>query len=173
MAYAIIKWGRIQTVVQAASATAHNYRQYEVSNADQEAPHPNIEFVNVAERDYWEVASERITEAGITPRRKDAVRCVEAFITASPEFFKCDPNGWTADYSQSNWLKDTRIFLTEKFGEKNLIAFQLHQDEKTPHIHAVIVPITPNGQLSARGLFNPATMRGYQREYAEKMKDHL
>lgn len=172
MAYVILRHGKLSTRTQAAAATAHNYRQYEVSNADQEAPHPNIEFVNVAERDYWEVASERITEAGITPRRKDAVRCVEIILSASPEWFERNENGRAKDYSQSEWLKDTRSFLTEKYGEKNLIAFQLQQDEKTPHIHAIVVPITSDGRLSARDLFNPGTLRRNQTEYGEKMKAH-
>ncbi len=172
MAYAIMRWGKIQTLGQAAAATAHNYRQYDVSNTDQDSPHQNVEFVNVDERDYWELASERITEAGITPRRKDAVRCVEAIITASSEFFKFNPDGRAVDYSQSDWLKDTRTFLIEKFGEKNLIAFFVHQDEKSLHMRTIIVPITRDGRLSVRDLFNPVSIRGYQDEYAEGMKGH-
>ncbi len=172
MAYVILRHGKLSTQTQAAAATAHNYRQYDVSNADQDSPHQNVEFVNVDERDYWELASERITEAGITPRRKDAVRCVEIILSASPEWFDRDSNGRAKDYSQSDWLKDTRTYLTEKYGEKNVIGFQLQQDEKTPHIHAIIVPITSDRRLSARDLFNPNTLRSNQTEYAEKMKPH-
>ena len=172
MAYAIMRHGKITSKAQAAQASAHNYRQYEVPNVDPLAPHPNIEFVNAGERDYWEVAEERIEDAGITIRRKDAVRCVEIILTASPEFFDRDANGRAVDMSDSQWLKDTKAYLVETFGEKNLVGFQLQQDEKSPHVHAMVVPITADGRLSARDVFNLGTLRGYQTGYAATMKAH-
>jgi hypothetical protein len=157
---------------QADQATAHNHRQYEVANADQEAPHPNVEYINTAQRDYWELATERIAEAGITIRRKDQIRIEEILLTASPEFFKRDENGRAEDYSEHKWVKDTMTFLIEKYGAKNVIGFTLHQDEKTPHIHAMVVPITPDGRLSARDVFNPKSLVQNQDDYAAAMKDH-
>jgi len=168
--YAILRHVKVVDKKQADKATAHNYRQYEVPNADQEAKHPNVEFVNTEQRDYWELATERIKEADITIRRKDQIRCVEIVLTASPEFFKRDAEGKALDYSQEDWTKAVRTYLIETFGEKNLIACQLQQDEKSPHVHAVVVPITEDGRLSARDLFNPGTLRGYQTEFARRME---
>ncbi len=172
MAYAILRHAKITSQDQATKATAHNYRQYPVLNADAQPAHPNVEFVNPQERNYWELAEERIAEAGITIRRKDAVRCVEIVLTASPEFFQRDERGRAVDMQDSQWMKDIRTYLTATFGEKNLIGLQIQQDEKSPHIHALVVPITPDNRLSARDVFNPATLRAYQTNFAEAMKPH-
>lgn len=40
-----------------------------------------------------------------------------------------------------NWCMDNLDWLKETFGEDNLVSAVLHMDEKTPHIHATIVPI--------------------------------
>ena len=170
--YAIIRHAKVVDQKQAGQATAHNYRQYEVPNADRQALHPNVEFINTEQRDYWEVATERIAEAGITIRRKDAIRIEEIIITASPEFFERDEQGRAVDYSDSKWVKDSMTFLIEKYGAKNVIGFNLHQDEKSPHIHAMVVPITQDGRLSARDIFSPQTLKASQDEYGEAMKVH-
>jgi carbonic anhydrase len=172
MAYAIMRWNKLKTVEQAKAATAHNYRQYPVLNADEQAPYPSIELLNTAEQGYWELATERIAEAGITRLRRDAVRCAEVILTASPEWFARDATGVAADYSTSEWLQDNLHYLKQTFGEKNVVAFKLHQDEKTPHIHAVITPITPDGRLSGRDLLGPASLRQYQTSYAVAMAEH-
>jgi hypothetical protein len=173
MAYAIMRWSKIQTATQAAEATARNYHyQDESRNEGPTVPHPNLEFVNVGKQDYWDLATARIAAAGIPPRRAGMVRCLEVIITASPEWFERNPGGRVVDYSQSAWLKDTRTFLIEKFGEQNLVAFQIQQGDKSPHVHAVVVPITSDGRLSVQKLFNPVTLRGYQSQYAERMKAH-
>ena len=156
----------------AQKASAHNYDRANVPNADQEAPHPTIEFINTEKRDYWELATERIAEAGIKIRRSDQIRCEEIVLTASPEWFKRDEQGRALDMSDSPWLKDIRTFLIETFGEKNLIAFQLQQDEKSPHVHAVVVPITADGRLSCKDVFKPSTLVKYQDKFAEAMKPH-
>jgi hypothetical protein len=172
MLYAILRHVKFTSKTQARLATAHNYRTDHVPNADEQAPHPNIEFVNTQQRDYWEIAEERIQEAGIKIRRSDQIRCVEIVLTASPEFFKRDADERALDVQDSRWLKDVRTYLNETYGEKNVVACQLQQDEKSPHVHAVVVPITPDGRLSARDVFNPRTLRDYQTKFAEAMKPH-
>ena len=172
MAYAIMRHAKFTSKAQAVKATDHNYRTDEVLNADKEALHPNVEFINVAERSYWDLAEERIAEAGIKIRRHDQIRCVEIVFTASPEFFERDANKRAVDMQDSQWTKDIRTYLVATFGEKNLIGFQIQQDEKSPHVHAVVVPITEDGRLSSRDVFNPTTLRAYQIKFAEAMKPH-
>lgn len=170
MAYAIMRWAKITSQTQANKATGHNYRQDKVLNADEQAPHPNVELVNTAERGYWELAEERIAEVVTRKVRDDQVRCMEVILTASPEFFERDANGRALNMSQSQWLKDQLTFLEKKFGKENVLSCTLHQDEKSPHVHAVIAPITEDGRLSAKLLFNPKTLTDYQSQYGEAMK---
>jgi hypothetical protein len=176
MPYAVIRVAKIKTQAHALSATGHNYRQdqhpHAIGNADQEAPHPNREYVNHEKKDYWNLLEARIQEAGVKRIRSDSVRGMEVILTGSPEGFVRGQDGRAADYSKSKWAQDNLNFLKEQFGAKNIVSFTLHQDEKTPHIHAVLAPITDKNTLSADQLFNPKSLRQLQTEYAQAMAPH-
>lgn len=169
MAYAILRVAKIKTKAQASAATGHNYRQHQVPNADQEAPHANREYINTAGLDYWTLAEQRIQEAGVKRIRSDSVRAMEVILTGSPEAFVRGADGRAADYSNSQWAVDNLNFLKGRFGAQNVVSFTLHQDETTPHIHAVVTPITEDGRLSADQLFNPQSLRQLQTDYAQAM----
>jgi len=172
MAYAIIRIAKLTSQAHAHNATTHNYRQHEVSNADKEAQHPNREYLNHEKTDYWTLAEARIAEVVTRKVRGDQVRAVEVIMTGSPEGFIRDKEGRAVDYSKSKWAGDNLRFLQEKFGAKNVVSFTLHQDEKTPHVHAVIVPITPDGRLSAKDTFTRQSLRELQTDYAQAMAPH-
>jgi hypothetical protein len=169
MPYAICRVAKIKTAQAGAAKTAHNYRLRETPNADTERKPMNHEYINTAERNYWELATERIQEAGAKVRH-DSVRGVEVLLTASPEAFKRQADGSQHDWHESNWAEANIAFLKAKFGEQNVVSCTLHQDELTPHFHAVVVPLTADGRLSAKDVFNPKTLRALQTEYAEAMK---
>jgi len=169
MPYAICRVAKIKTAQAGAAKTAHNYRQRETPNADTERKPMNHEYINTAERNYWELATERIQEAGAKVRH-DSVRGVEVLLTASPEAFKRQADGSPNDWHESKWAEANIAFLKGKFGEQNVVSCTLHQDELTPHFHAVVVPLTADGRLSAKDVFNPRTLRALQTEYAEAMK---
>jgi hypothetical protein len=169
MPYAICRVAKIKTAQAGAAKTAHNYRQRETPNADTERKPMNHEYINTAERNYWELATERIQEAGANVR-PDSVRGVEVLLTASPEAFQRQADGSQADWHGSQWAEANIAFLKGKFGEQNVVSCTLHQDELTPHFHAVVVPLTADGRLSAKDVFNPKTLRALQTEYAEAMK---
>jgi hypothetical protein len=169
MPYAICRVAKIKTAQAGAAKTAHNYRQRETPNADTERKPMNHEYINTGERNYWELATERIQEAGAKVRH-DSVRGVEVLLTASPEAFPRQADGTPHDWHGSQWAEANIAFLKGKFGEQNVVSCTLHQDELTPHFHAVVVPLTADGRLSAKDLFNPKTLRALQTEYAEAMK---
>jgi hypothetical protein len=176
MPYAVIRVAKIKTQAHALAATGHNYRQeqhpHAIGNADKEAPHLNREYINEEKKDYWSLLEARIQEAGVKRVRSDSVRGMEVILTGSPEGFVRGQDGRAADYSKSKWAGDNLRFLQEKFGAKNIVSFTLHQDEKTPHIHAVLAPITDKNTLSADKLFNPKSLRELQTEYAQAMAPH-
>jgi vacuolar-type H+-ATPase subunit D/Vma8 len=172
MSYAVLRIAKIKTPQQASAKTAHNYRAHTLSNVDQDAPHPNQEYLNFSKRDYGELAAERIAQVVTRKVRADQVRAVEVVLTGSPEAFERDESGRAVNYSNSQWAQDNLHFLQNKYGRENVVSFTLHQDEKTPHIHAVIVPITPDGRLAAKELFTPQTLRELQTEYAHAMRAH-
>lgn len=154
----------------ATGKTQHNYREREVLNADKERQHLNQEYLNFSHKSIWDIATERIEEAGVKRKIKpDAVRAVEMILSASADFFERDENGLALDIREGEWLKKNMEFLQGRYG-KNLVALTLHQDEKTPHLHAIIVPLTEDNRLSAKEVFTPRTLRALQTDYARVME---
>ena len=64
-------------------------------------------------------------------------------------------NNWDVDSCSGidRWATDIYDFCCREFGEENVVSFIVHLDELNPHAHAVIVPITKDGRLSAKDLF--------------------
>lgn len=46
------------------------------------------------------------------------------------------------------WAKDVYDWCAKRYGQENIIGFQVHLDENSPHIHALIVPV---GQRAKSG----------------------
>ncbi len=121
MPYAICRVAKIKTAQAGAAKTAHNYRQRETPNADTERSPLNHEYINTAERNYWELATERIAEAGASVRH-DSVCGVEVLLTASPEAFPRQADGTPNDWHGSKWAEANIAFLKGKFGEQNVVS---------------------------------------------------
>ena len=51
------------------------------------------------------------------------------------------------------WAKDMYEALSGKFGEENILSFIVHLDERTPHIHADLVPVTEDNKISFSRVF--------------------
>ena len=86
------------------------------------------------------------------------------------------------------WIDANLKWLRETFGSENLVSCVLHMDEKTPHLHATVVPIvtterlrkkregekkyeTKSGpRLSADDVMRRSKLHEYQNSYAAAMK---
>lgn len=87
------------------------------------------------------------------------------------------------------WMEVNLRWLHETFGKENIVSCVLHMDEKTPHLHATIVPIvhterqrreregekkynTKSGpRLSADDMLKRAKLHEYQNTYAAAMSE--
>lgn len=69
------------------------------------------------------------------------------------------------------WVKANLDFLKEEYGEDNIVRFALHMDETTPHLHAIIIPLTKDGRLSAKEIIgNRKSLQDKQTKYAKYME---
>lgn len=92
--------------------------------------------------------------------RKDAVRLCDIVITSDPKFF----DGLT-DEESKKFFKESYEFLTDRYGKGNIVYSTVHLDETTPHMHFGLVPITEDGRLSAKDIFNRQELRQLQTDY--------
>lgn len=99
--------------------------------------------------------------------RKDAVKFNTHILTGSHEKMKEIEND---PQKRKEWIQDNLDFIKKEFGEKNIVRFSVHRDEKTMHIHAVTVNLTEDGRLSAKEIVgNKKVMQERQDRYADQM----
>jgi hypothetical protein len=80
--------------------------------------------------------------------RKNAVLAYELILTHSPIL---DENlgVWTEKH-EKEFLKSSYNWVCSKFGKENVLQIAVHRDEKTPHMHVILVPVDEKGKLNAR-----------------------
>ena len=76
------------------------------------------------------------------PPRKTAVRALEGFYGASPDWFKNKNRSEIMDY-----FKACLDFHQARYG--TVVNAVVHFDEATPHMHVISIPFTQDGRLSA------------------------
>lgn len=156
-------------------------------NIDPTRTHQNRLIVGSMDLDA--AAEKRIKEAGISRKlQSNSRRYKQILLSASPprihEIFG-DPA------LLQRWIDKNLKFLYDTFGKENVINVTLHMDEKSPHLHCSVVPITDqparsNGRerktekryqrrsglrLSDRDVFSPEKSEAYQDLYAAYMKE--
>lgn len=165
-----------------ASVSAHLDRTRPTPNADPAKTKFNRALIGAHGDDLNEAINGLMLKAGIDPSklRKDATIANDLMLTLSPEFFRPDDPERAGHYDPRRvkaFEAEAVAWLKETFGE-HLVRAELHLDESTPHIHAVMVPIMPkldkDGQragnrLSSKDFFNPQSLTKLQDSYEARM----
>ena len=89
--------------------------------------------------------------------KDDQVHIVGIVVSANYEFFQGMPLE-----KEKEFFEKTLEKIEEKFGKENIISAKVHKDEKTPHLHIDLIPLTQEGKLSAKELFNKESLRSLQ-----------
>ena len=137
--------------------SAHIERTVHPKNADRTRTHLNRELVQFPEgvRNRTQAIAHRIETAGI--RRKvsaNQVKAIRILLTGSNK----DMKQMEAEGRIEDWCNDSLKWIRETYGEQNLVSAVLHMDEKTPHIHATVIPIVTGERRKARKK-NPQDVR--------------
>lgn len=127
-------------------------------NADEARTHLNRELITFPEgvTNRTRAIQHRLETAGLKRKiGKNQTRAIRVLLTGTHEqMMTLVSEGHLDDWCQANikWLQDT-------FGKENLVSCVLHMDEKTPHLHATVVPIVT------------APRKRREREGAQKYKE--
>ena len=173
-------------------------------NADESRVHLNRELVSRTVTDpstgkaktltIQQAVNRRIEEAGITKVRSNQNTCIEIIFSGSPETMcAMSPEQVNA------WANDTLAWAQSRWGYENVVSATLHCDEKTPHMHVIVVPIvqgqsrrsaskermdaamgvdtrkyktdTTRNRLCANEVYTKPLLYGYHTSYAETVGD--
>ncbi len=138
---------------------------YEASNPqiDSERTRNNYRFTPYFGKTYTEFINGRTKELGLSPR-KDAV-VMNSFVLGSDKTFF----DGLAKVEQYNFFSDCYKFFAERYGEENIIAAVVHNDETTPHMHLNLMPVTKDGRLCSKQLFDKPQLQKLQTDFYEEV----
>ena len=142
---------------------SHNRRERESHSnpdIDYDRSAANYELHEAASSNYAEAIQNRIDELLLVKAvRKDAVRMCGLIVTSDKAFF----DGLTPEETR-RFFEESKAFLTEFVGAENVVSAMVHMDEKTPHMHFLHVPVTPDGRLNANKIYTRQSLRKLQSE---------
>lgn len=162
--FAILRVGKLKGWGSVRSAGGHNLRTRTTPNADPDGPPPRVLHGG---SDLGDAVADRLREAGVKKPRRDAVLCSEMVLTGSPERMAS-----MSGAELEAWARDNVAWLREEHGA-NLVQVVLHLDERTPHLHAAVVPVNRDGGLSAKRYWGEAAgLSALQTAYGDRMAPH-
>ena len=150
MSYSIIRVSKVKTGTNTTGIQKHVQREnnnYENEDIDHSKTYLNYDLVNANKQNFNNLIDEKI-EQNYTGKRKirtDAIKHIDGLITSDNDFFD---NQTPEDTKQ--FFEYAKAFLEQEYGKDNLLYATVHMDEKTPHMHYGVVPITDDGRLSAK-----------------------
>lgn len=159
--FAILRVQKIKSSASLRRSFNHAFREQETPNADPEKLALNSHFGAESAAECMAKTRDLLPEK----RRKDAVLTLEYLITASPEALKAK-----TPEEQDAYFADALDWLKAKHGADNVVFAGIHRDEKTPHMYAYAVPLTPDGRLSARDFVGSAkALSTMQSEFVDRV----
>ena len=171
MSYSIVRVSKVKSGTNTTGIQKHVQREnnnYENEDIDHSKTHLNYDLVNDNKQNFNNLIEEKI-EQNYTNKRKirtDAVKHIDGLITSDNEFF----NNQTSEDTK-RFFEQAKQFLEQEYGKDNLLYATVHMDEKTPHMHYGVVPITDDGRLSAKEVVgNKKALTEFQDRFNEYVK---
>ncbi len=173
-----------------AKISAHIERTFIARNVDESRIHLDRELIAFPKgvKSRSAAIEHRIANANLKRKvGKNQVHAIRIMISASPEAMERIQQEGELD----NWCEQSVEWMQETFGMEDLVSAVLHMDEKTPHIHATVVPIVTTARrkkkaedcvqkhyrkkvegarLCADDVMTQAKLKHYQTSYADAMQ---
>ena len=189
-AYAVLRFAKLRNLGRVATASQHNTRTASTGLSHTTPPPdgPGVVLLD-GQMDALAAWHARADAVGLGKPRRDAVVGVEMVMSASPSWFASA----TPD-ERAEWTTRSMAYAREVFGPDNILQAVRHDDEETPHIHVIGIPLEQKQRaragrprkgregakrpaalswgLNADGILgNPDKMRDHQTAYAATIAD--
>jgi hypothetical protein len=173
--YAVLRVEKIKTFSALAAMQNHWNRATPTPNVDPKKTKLNKYYHGNA--NIVKSVRAKLDEKGIIKLRQNGVLALEFILTFSHEFLYDEETEKLLPSAKENyrkWLIASVNWAKTTYGER-LISLENHLDEKTPHIHFLVLPLdtSKNGKngLNARGITGGAKkLRGIQDSYAKAVE---
>lgn len=158
--YVVLRVAKLKSRASLVRTAQHHTRERSPENAD-----PERTKYNWGDRSTATVIQRY--EAKLPAKvRKNAVHAVEFVVSASPEALAA-----MGKEQRRAYFEEAMAWCADRMGgPANLLCWSLHQDELTPHLHLVMMPLK-DGKLNARAYIggHRDTLREMQTSFAEEV----
>src|SRR5699024_4072382 len=101
------------------------------------------------------------------------VKVMADWIVTLPEELNGAPEG-----SQEQFFEETYDFLSDRYGEENVLAGVVHNDETTPHMHFTFMPVTydekrEREKVSAKEVLNRNELKSFHQDFDNHLKARI
>lgn len=138
-------------------------------------------FTKAGHHTITEWSDAKVAEAKAMSKRKDAVVGIDIVIQVGNQLDWRDPP--TKDYPEGKpkakkpadlnaLAKAGKAWLEAEFGAENVVSIEVHTDESTPHLQAVVIP-NKGGKLQAKAWMDGPAKLAQLRERAYKAVNRL
>ena len=190
MGYAVLHLDKAKGADSGMSA--HIERTIHPKNADPTRTHLNRELIQFPDgvTNRTQAIQHRLDTAGLKRKiGKNQVQAIRILLTGTYEdMMQIEKEG-----RLNEWCQDNIDWLRKTYGTDNVVSVVLHMDERTPHLHATVVPIVeterkrkkkeeevkrtyrkkaPTPRLSADDVMSRAKLKSYQNTYAAAMQKY-
>lgn len=115
-----------------------NDKQYRNVDIDNSKTHLNYSYLDNSSAE--DRLNKRLKEVDIYKRPNIKVLC--SWVVTLPKEIKSE--------DERKFFDLTYEFLSQKYGQNNVISADVHKDETTPHLHFTFVPVVPNNKKNAK-----------------------
>lgn len=165
--YAIVRMEKFQ-ISDVQGIQKHNQRQGKSRSnldIDYERSHLNYDLLNDGNLQYEREIKAEIGERVKRKPRANSVVLSEFLVTASPEYMKS-----LSVEEQKRYFERSLDFVQKRYGKQNTLYAVVHHDEANPHMHVGVVPITEDGRLSAKDIYNRTELQALQKEFPAELQ---
>lgn len=150
----------------------NNHREHLQGRKHEERQNENMTFRKFPDKTTLQIVNDKIAEikqktGKTTPKNRVVV--AEFVLGFSPEMEEKIMS------QKDEWIKSNMEWIKKEFESKGaeLIRWDLHMDEQTPHIHAFVLTTDEKGMFNGTRYFAKKKMlENYQTTYAEAMKPY-
>lgn len=139
--FAMVRTQKVKDLAGLGGRGRHNSRSDKKGTEHATSPNPRYTgkvHLIAGEDDAVVAWHKKLAARGIDPKklRKDSVKAIEMTLHASGDWFDN-----ATEKERIEWIRRGKAFAENKFGKENILSASLHDDETTPHIHILAVPL--------------------------------
>ena len=169
---AVLNISKIKSMGALQQRYDHDYRTRNVPNADERVEN---DYIKTCEGTYAEEFTKKINSLSYYDThqfRSNGVMAYDVLLTYShgaEDALNIDVDKW--EQENLKWIEETFNSKNKDIYGDNVVSVVCHRDESTPHIHAIIIPVDPNGKINAYHYTgNRDKYRYMQDTYSKAMK---